>query len=333
MSFRICTIGCGGMATAYHGPSYVKYRALHPDTELVACCARHEESAARYRTRFGFARSYTDVAKMLETEKPDAVCLMLPEPLTCEVSCQVLSMGLPLIMEKPPGRTTEEVDRMIAAAEASGAPTQVALNRRYMPMVRELRRWLTERLAPGEVQHIRYDFTRVGRTDADFSLTAIHGIDTVRYLAGADYQHIRFHYQEFPNLGPTTANIYMDCVMTSGVTAHLEFCPVAGVTVERATVHAHDHTFFLHTPMWTAFDAPGRLQHVHKGALLSSASGLAISDGGEGYDVGGFYAENAFFFDDVRHGRRPEGDLRAARQSVIVGEYLRERRAEYHRPV
>ena len=328
MGFKICIIGCGGIATGYHGPSFAQYAATHPDTDLAACCDVDEARAVCFSQRFGFARHYTDFRAMLQAERPDAVCLMVPEHLTCELGCEVLRLGYPTMMEKPPGRTVEEIDRLIAAAEAGGAPVQVAFNRRYLPLLRDLVRRRDAVLRPEQVQHIRYDLTRVGRADPDFSLTAIHGIDAVRYLAGADYARIRFHYQQLPALGATVANVFMDCAMTSGATAHLEFCPVAGVVVERAAVHAHDHTFFAHIPIWNAFDAPGMLQHLVRGALVAEVSGGALS-AGHGFEAGGFYAEDASFFDDLRHGRRPVCDLRSARQSVEVMQCMRERKDEY----
>lgn len=330
MSFKICSIGCGTIATGYHGPSYARYAAIHPDTELAACCDTDEAKAIEFRNRFGFARHYTDLVSMLEAEKPDAVCLIVPEPLTCELSCEILKMGYPLLMEKPPGRTTEEIDRMIAAAHASDAATQVAFNRRYAPLVRELRRLLAKTFQPSDIQHVRYDFTRVGRTDVNFSWTAIHGIDTARFIAGSDYQHIRFHYQEFPDLGPKTANIFMDCTFTSGATAHLDFCPVAGVVVERATVYAYDNTFFLNVPVWGAVDSPGLLQHFKKGELEQDIVGTDVCGGSESVELMGFYAENASFFDALREGRRPTGDLRDARQSVEIAQCIGERRSEYY---
>src|SRR5262249_38673574 len=159
---------------------------------------------------------------------------------------------LPLLVEKPPGRTGEEVDRLIAAAERGRpgrpVPHQVALNRRYVPLVAELRRRLLAGSA--RVQHVHYEMTRVDRRDPDFSITAIHGIDAVRYLAGSDYAHVRFRYHEMPEFGEGVANIFMDAVLTTGTTAHLAFCPVAGVSVERAVVHVSRETFFLHVPMW-----------------------------------------------------------------------------------
>ena len=328
MSFKVCTIGCGGMATTGHGPSYARYAATHPDTELAACCDLDEEKAGRFRDRFGFARSYTDMERMLVVEKPDAVCLIAPVHLTCPLSCQLLEQGYPLLMEKPPGMTADEVDRMIAAAARSGAPNQVAFNRRYMPLVRALKARLAE-LSPGSVQYLRYDFSRISRSDADFSTTAIHGIDTARFLAGAEYAEIRFRYQQMPRFGPAVANLLLECTFANGVAGQLDFCPMGGVVTERATLHANDHTFFADLPIWGGLDMPGRVRHLHKGALLQDLSGDDLPDGTEGFVANGFYGENESFFDDIRHGRRPAGDLRSGRQSVEIMQCLRERRASY----
>lgn len=331
MTFKVCTVGCGRHASRYHGPSYAAYVTVHPDIELAACCDLNEARARRFRDCFGFSRWYLDLERMLDEEKPDAVCMIVPEALTCKLSCRVLEKGYPLVMEKPPGRAVAEIDRMIAAADASGAPTQVAFNRRYIPLVQELKRLLRGQFAPENINHIRYDFARVGRMDADFSLTAIHGIDAVRFLAGSDYEHVRFHYQNLVEVGPTVANVSMECTLGSGATVHLSFHPLSGVIIERATIHARDHTFFLELPMWSGIDTPGKLQHYEKGELKLELTGLDLYENSQGFRLMGFYAENACFFDDLRAGRRPEGDLRNARQSVEVAQYMRERRSEYYR--
>ena len=82
MSFTICTIGCGSHASAVHGPSYQKYKRLHADVRLAACCDVNEQAAANYRNTFGFERYYTDLDRMLDAEKPDAVGLVVPVELT-----------------------------------------------------------------------------------------------------------------------------------------------------------------------------------------------------------------------------------------------------------
>jgi myo-inositol 2-dehydrogenase / D-chiro-inositol 1-dehydrogenase len=323
---KLCQVGCGEHARVAHGPSQVRCAAALPGLELAACCDLDAGRAEVFRSDFGFARSYTSVAKMLEAEKPDVAVVVVPVARTCEVASQVLAHGPAVLLEKPPGRTLDEVDRLIAAAEVPlPVPHQVAFNRRYAPLVQELRRRLS---AAPAVQHIHYEMTRVDRRDADFSETAIHGIDTVRFLAGSDYAQVRFRYLEMPDLGPGVANIFMDAVMASGASAHLAFCPVAGVVVERATVHVQDESFFLYTPMWAAFDSPGRLQHLVKGKLAAEVSGDTLS-GDALFELGGFHGEYQAFFAALSEGRPPTPSLRESRQSVEVAEHMRRRESEY----
>jgi myo-inositol 2-dehydrogenase / D-chiro-inositol 1-dehydrogenase len=327
---KLCVVGCGEHAVSSHGPSQARYAHAHHDVTLAACCDVAPDRARAYAERFGFARSYGDVSEMLTAEIPDAAVLIVPDGVTAELACAILERGIPLLLEKPPGRDVRDVDRMLAAARkgvggTGPVPHQVAFNRRYVPLLRELRARI-EGLGPGALQHMRYEMVRVDRRDRDFSTTAIHGIDTVRFLAGSDYAEARFRYQELPELGAGIANIFMDAVLTSGATAHLAFCPVAGVVVERVEAHAHGHTYFGEVPMWGAFDAPGRLQHLSGGVLREELRGDATR---ASFEQGGFFDETAAFFDDLRAGRAPSPDLAAVRQSMAVAEAIRERRSEY----
>jgi predicted dehydrogenase len=266
---------------------------------------------------------------MLRAESPQAVCLMAPVDKTCELSVAIMEMGYPLLMEKPPGLDRDECQAMIDAAERSGVPNQVSFNRRYTPLVAELKFVLDAAFSASDIQDIRYDFFRINRRDADFSTTAIHGIDTVGFLSGSSYSRIRFTYREFPDLSPTTANIFMECEFKSGATAHLNFCPVTGVLIERATVTLQDHTFFLNLPIWGAFDSPGLLQHVCKGILQREVNGDSLPGADQMFVASGFYGENAAFLDDLRAGRRPRGDIRSGLQSVEIADCIRQRLPEY----
>jgi predicted dehydrogenase len=328
---RLCAIGCGQHAWSSHGPSQAKLVAAHPEWQLTACCDVDEARARRYAERFGFGRAYADASAMLEAETPDAVVLVVPEQHTVELGRAVLARRLPLLLEKPPGRSVAECDLLIAAAKGDGhaVPHQVALNRRYVPLVRELRRRLEATSEPEGIQHLHYEMTRLDRRDPDFSVTAIHGIDAVRYLARSDYAQVRFRYQERPDLGPGVANVFMDATMASGATAHLAFCPVAGVVVERATVHTDGHSFYLQVPMWGAVDSPGRLDHFEKGALAARCLGDAVSGGGTAFELGGFYAEYEAFLGDLTAGRTPSPTLGESRQSIEVAEQIRHRRSEF----
>jgi predicted dehydrogenase len=295
---------------------------------LAGCCDLDPARAESFRREFAYARAYADPAAMLDTERPDAVVVVVPVARTVTVGSLVLERGLPLLLEKPPGETVVEVDRLITAAQKGGrtVPHQVAFNRRFAPLVRELRRRIEE---AGPPQHLHYEMTRVERRDPDFSTTAIHGLDAVRYLAGCDYAEARFRYREMPGLGSGVANTLVDAVMTSGATAHLAFCPVAGVLAERVAAHAHGHSLFLHVPMWNGVDSPGRLWHFVGGKLAAELAGDHVGDGAALFELGGFYRETVAFLDALGAGEAPSPGLRESRQSVEIAERIRHRAPEY----
>jgi predicted dehydrogenase len=325
---KLCQVGCGEHARVAHGPSQARCARERPGLVLAGCCDLERERAEAFRRDFGHARAFSDVAAMLEAERPDAVVVVVPVESTVRVATQVLEQGIPLLLEKPPGTTVAEVDCLAAAAERDGRPVphQVAFNRRFAPLVRELRRRIE---AGPPLQHLHYEMTRVERRDPDFSTTAIHGLDAVRYLAGADYAQARFRYRELPELGRGVADIFVDAVMTTGATAHLAFCPVAGALVERVTAHAHGHTLFAQVPMWGGPDSPGRLSHFVSGTLAADLAGDTLGDGPALFELGGFHGETAAFLDALAAGRPPSPSLRESRQSVEIAQRVRERCAEY----
>ena len=315
-TFRICSIGCGGMATAGHGPAFARYAASHAGTELASCCDLDEGRARRFAASFGFARAYTDAREMLRAERPDAVALIVPVQFTAAYAAALLEAGFPVIMEKPPGLNEREVSRIIEAAERSGTPHMVSFNRRHMPLVRAFRD-----MERGEApRFLQYDFYRVGRTDPDFSTTAVHGIDTTRFLAGADYREVRLSYAPQPGFPAHVRNIFLDCTFASGASARISFCPVSGLLAERCTAHLDGAAIEGRFPVFRSFDLPGRVVRIDGGKLTE----IRADDPADGaYFANGFYGENAAFFDAVREGRRPADTAQSGYQTVVIADAIR----------
>ena len=325
MSFKIAVVGCGWVSMDCHGPAYRRYADQHAGIELTACCDRDPARADEFRERFGFKHACSDYLAMLEMEHPSAVCLNVPEKMIAAIGVEILNRGHPLLAEKPPGLTQEEVGRLIAAAEASQAINMVAFNRRHMPLMVRLKNWLTGR----QIHAIHYQMARVGRTNDDFSTTGIHAVDTTRFLAGADYLQIHFRYQDLHALGAQVANFQLDCLFENGSIASIALNPVSGINVERVVVHCPENTFLLNCN--NGPDAPGSLKHYQKGQLLTELDGWNISGSRESYILDGFYAEDAAFFDAVRTGVPVRDDLQSALQSVEIMQHMRERAPAYMR--
>lgn len=327
MAFKICTVGCGLHANRVHGWSYKKYHELNDDTRLVACCDVDGVKAEEFRKKFGFEKAYSDIVQMLDNEKPDAVALVVGEPQIAPLSVMIMEKGYPLIMEKPPGLNADQTNEMIRAAKKAKVMNQVAFNRRNAPLTRKLKELLQEDLLQdsGQLFNIQHNFTRVDRYDADFSTTAIHGIDLVKFIAGSNYKHVRIRYQKFPEIHPDAANIYMDCAFESGAAAQINFLPFCGANMERVIVHRFGCSYFLDLPtMWRINDVQGKLTVYKNNESTAVYEGYHYSDGGDVFETNGFYYENASFFDSIRSGRTPEHTLETAVQSVIIAQCIRE---------
>ena len=329
MSFKICSVGCGYIANAMHGPSYLKYRTENRDTVFAGCCDTDAGRSKEFKEKFGFLEHFTDLNGMLDRCRPDAVCLLSPVHVTPVLAGRILEMGYPLLLEKPPGRTKEEVIGLMKAAAGKKVPHMVAFNRRFAPLSRKLRELLEAGYPSGHViQSLQYDMFRVNRLDEDFSTTAIHAIDAVRFITGSDYRHITFVYHEYPQLGANIADIHMLCTMSNGIVAQLNICPATGICVERAVVNLRDNTLFLDY-MKNELNTSSKLISVEKNKITQVFGEHQMPDDSQPFEKEGFYYENKIFFDDIRAGRRPAMDLQASLQSVEVADCIRKRLPAY----
>lgn len=321
---KLCLVGCGGMATHGHGPAFQKYAAENSQVYLAGCCDVDAVKAEEFRKRFGFARAYTDMDEMLRTEKPDAVSLIVPVPLTEKMSIKLFEMGIPTILEKPPGMNREQTLRMMDVAARTGTIHQVAFNRRYMPMIcrfKELRQVCNPHLW-------QYDFYRCGRKDADFSTTSIHAIDTVRFLAGQDYKKVSFEYLPNPAGEEFVPSILLDASFRDGQKARITFVPASGVSVERCMMHGANELISATLPYHggRSLDGSGNILHFQNHELCYNEY---ASETEEDFISNGFYGENVNFLECVQKGIHPVDDIASGLQAVEIADCIRKRENIY----
>lgn len=126
---RIGTIGCGGIAKSKHLPAESK----NPDVELVAFCdiirERAEFAAKTYGTED--AKIYTDYKQLLADENVDAVLVLTPNYLHCEMTVAALDAGKHVLCEKPMAMNYAEAQKMIEARDRSGKILTIGYQNRY----------------------------------------------------------------------------------------------------------------------------------------------------------------------------------------------------------
>lgn len=228
---RLAVLGAGGHSRALHGPA-LRQLARGGEVALEGICDLDPDRAEQYRSDFGFARAYHDADQMLDEIRPDGLLLITPIQLTGELACRFASKGIPLLIEKPPGKDETTAQQIVEESRRHGTPVMVSLNRRFSPALVTARNWFETR----NIQPTLFDATmlRVKRGEPGFvSETGIHMVDAVLSLMGdpEDFQ-VESSVQTVGE-GPVTVSLIKT---DDGRMARFLFGPCSGCLEETYTL-------------------------------------------------------------------------------------------------
>ena len=110
MKLRTAIIGMGKMGR-------IRKRELdaHPEFELIALCDLYENMTHEF-PNLTFSVRWEDILSLAL----DVVFVCTYNHVSPEITCAALENGYHVFCEKPPGRSVEDVKRMIAAEQAAG---------------------------------------------------------------------------------------------------------------------------------------------------------------------------------------------------------------------
>jgi D-xylose 1-dehydrogenase (NADP+, D-xylono-1,5-lactone-forming) len=118
------------------------------------------ESAEKFATANGFTKAYATYDELLSDPLVDVVYNPLPNELHCEWTIKALQAGKHVLCEKPLSVSVEEVDKMYAAADASGKVLAEAFMYAFHPKIARIREIIASG-AIGEVRQVVGDFSFV----------------------------------------------------------------------------------------------------------------------------------------------------------------------------
>jgi predicted dehydrogenase/nucleoside-diphosphate-sugar epimerase len=124
---RVGVLGCGAIVEQQRLPDArdveeIEIRAL-VDTDI--------ERARDLADRFGIAVASDDIGVLVD--HTDAVLIALPHHLHAEYAVRLSELGLHLMIEKPLAVTTDDCDRVMAAARRNGVVLGLAMDRLFLP--------------------------------------------------------------------------------------------------------------------------------------------------------------------------------------------------------
>jgi myo-inositol 2-dehydrogenase/D-chiro-inositol 1-dehydrogenase len=246
------------------------------------------------------------------------VVVAVPPDRTCAVASAVLERGLPVLVEKPPGLTADELARLIAAARGGRGRAQVGFNRRFMPVTSHAR----ARLGAGPITRIDYEMKRRDRWDPDFSTTAIHAIDLLRFLAGP-FKAATIDYQVHTSAGGEAVDVTVELEHGSGTRTRLAIRPVTDANTEILRIHQADQLVVVRLPYPEDAAADGMVECWKGNECVDR-----YSDGGlEEIERMGIVGETTAFLHAVRSGAIPAPGLDDCFEQVELMEAIRLRRA------
>jgi 1,5-anhydro-D-fructose reductase (1,5-anhydro-D-mannitol-forming) len=137
--FRVAVVGLGLIG---------KQRAAAlqelDDVELAATVDPTMEST-------GGIPHFASVEDLLDGPPFDAAVVAVPHDLTADIASQLLTRGVPVLIEKPLGRSVEEATMLMRLAEKCERPSFVGYNYRFLPSVRGI----LDAIADGTIGRLR----------------------------------------------------------------------------------------------------------------------------------------------------------------------------------
>lgn len=311
MTIRVGLFGAGWAARTVHGPSLRDYRKRRGGITLAAVCDVNLSRAREVAEEFGFAESYGSVREALAEGRLGAGVLAVNLAHNAEVGRMCLAAGLPILLEKPPALTRRKAQALAATVAATKGKAMVACNRRWTPVLVRLKELVAR---AGPIHSIRCDMRRMKRRDPDFSTTAIHAIDGLRFLSGQDFAALGITYGLSGPQGEART-CHAVGTMTGGAVVRLDVTPMAGMEMEQYTVHAGGKTFVAELAL-------GKVEQRLMEFCDAGRRDVPVrTPSAARHDTDGFYQEVAAFLDAVRRGGPlPEPSVADTVQSVAVME-------------
>jgi predicted dehydrogenase len=135
---RVGVLGCGPIAQFAHFESCAKAR----NADLHAICDVAEDLVERMAATHRPAKTFLDYDRMLADPEIEAVIVATADAFHVPAAIRALEAGKHVLVEKPLGRTVEEVEQLGTVVRESGRRLQVGHMKRFDPGLQAAREFV-----------------------------------------------------------------------------------------------------------------------------------------------------------------------------------------------
>lgn len=238
-TLRTAVVGVGSLGQ-HHARNFAEI-AQTGKSKFVGVCDSNEANTRRIAAE-NDCESFTDWRELLD--KVDAVSIATPTETHAEIACAFLERGVHVLVEKPFAKTLDEADRIIAAAERSGAKIMVGQLERFNPAMVALRPLVTRPLY-FEIHRVSPFPNR--SLDVDVVLDVmIHDLDAIQWLVGEDIK--------VSSIAAVGIPVISDKVDAANARIEFENGAVANITASRIGTEKIRKTRFYQTNSYVVLD-------------------------------------------------------------------------------
>jgi predicted dehydrogenase len=236
-NLRTAVVGVGSLGQ-HHARNYAEM-AREMGGQFVGVCDTNEENARGIAEKNN-CDYFTDWRELID--KVDAVSIVTPTETHAEIACAFLEKGVNVLVEKPFAKTLDEADRMMGAAEKSGAKLMVGHLERFNPAMVALRPFVTNPLY-FEIHRVSPFPNR--SLDVDVVLDVmIHDLDAIQWLVDSKVSEIR----------AVGIPVISDKVDAANARIEFENGAVANITASRIGTEKIRKTRFYQTNSYVVLD-------------------------------------------------------------------------------
>ncbi len=197
---KYALIGCGRVS-----PNHIE-AALEQNLNIVALCDIDEQKMKGRVAECGIkeARLYTDYKELVDKEQPELIAIATDSGEHAKIALYCVEHGVNVIIEKPVALSLADIDKVLEAAEKSGAKVCSCHQNRFNKSIQKIRGALEEgrygKLFYGTI-HARWlrseDYYRQAswrgtwKEDGGALMNqSIHAIDLLRWMMGDEVDEV-----------------------------------------------------------------------------------------------------------------------------------------------
>jgi len=194
------------------GKEHLQGALLSKRVQIVALCDRDPETLEKGCAILGDVATYTSHSEFLAHPQLEGIILALPHQVYEDIWDDVVAVGVPLLKEKPLGRTLSEAQSFLSRARANAVPIVTAIQRRMHPTYVNLKECLEGQTINAVTAMLHLGFDPAKKPDnwrgdpvraggGALLDSGYHMIDLVHYLIGSfEVIHANLWVHEAPAL-------------------------------------------------------------------------------------------------------------------------------------